>query len=207
MNDEEIEKIVLYFIIFEKEPLQIEEKDFTTTRNKLIANAINELRKEKQDVSLIKVKEKIKRNQQQVLDYLTTLGDNVYGMTAKVAYNQLKNLTKKRDIFELAKKIIVNVPDKDNADIYVQDCIRELNQITNNKSIESKSITDQVVDTVNEIQNNWQNRGDRSLYTGIYDLDDLTGGLHNKELTIIGARPRSWKNNIIFTNWRKNSRK
>lgn len=192
MNDEEIEKIVLYFIIFEKEPLQIEEKDFTTTRNKLIANAINELRKEKQDVSLIKVKEKIKRNQQQVLEYLTTLGDNVYGMTAEVAYNQLKNLTKKRDIFELAKKIIVNVPDKDNADIYVQDCIKELNKISSDDNIENDNLMNQVVETVNEIQNNWQNRGDRSLYTGIYDLDNLTGGLHNKELTIIGARPRSW---------------
>lgn len=207
MKDEEVEKIVLYFIIFEKEPLLIEEKDFTTTRNKLIANAIIQLRKEKQDVSMIKVKEKIKRNQQQVLEYLTTLGENILGVTAEFAYEQLKNLTRKREIFAFAKNILANIENKDDANIYVQDCIKELNKISSDDNIENDNLMNQVVETVNEIQNNWQNRGDRSLYTGIYDLDDLTGGLHNKELTIIGARPRSWKNNIIFTNWRKNSRK
>ena len=192
MNDEEIEKIVLYFIIFEKEPLQIEEKDFTTTRNKLIANAIIQLRKEKQDVSMIKVKEKIKRNQQQVLEYLTTLGENILGVTAEFAYEQLKNLTRKREIFAFDKNILANIENKDDANIYVQDCIKELNKISSDDNIENDNLMNQVVETVNEIQNNWQNRGDRSLYTGIYDLDNLTGGLHNKELTIIGARPRSW---------------
>lgn len=192
MKDEEVEKIVLYFIIFEKEPLLIEEKDFTTTRNKLIANAIIQLRKEKQDVSMIKVKEKIKRNQQQVLEYLTTLGENILGVTAEFAYEQLKNLTRKREIFAFAKNILANIENKDDANIYVQDCIKELNKISSDDNIENDNLMNQVVETVNEIQNNWQNRGDRSLYTGIYDLDNLTGGLHNKELTIIGARPRSW---------------
>ena len=35
-----------------------------------------------------------------------------------------------------------------------------------------------------------KNKNDYSLYTGISDLDDKILGLHNGELTIIGARPR-----------------
>ena len=41
---------------------------------------------------------------------------------------------------------------------------------------------------------------DYSLYTGIFDLDKIICGLHNEELTIIGARPRNRKDNICFTN-------
>lgn len=62
---------------------------------------------------------------------------------------------------------------------------------------------EQIVDTATEIEKNYNKRNDYSLYTGIYDLDDLTCGLHNKELTIIGARPRCWKNNINIANSRK----
>ena len=43
-----------------------------------------------------------------------------------------------------------------------------------------------------QIEQNTLKGTDYSLYTGITDLDNITCGLHRQELTIIGARPRSW---------------
>ena len=39
------------------------------------------------------------------------------------------------------------------------------------------------------IQEAYEQKTDYSLYTGFFDLDKLTGGLHRKEFTVIGARP------------------
>ena len=44
MNDEEIEKAVLFYIIFKNELFDLSEKDFTNQCNKKIINAINELK-------------------------------------------------------------------------------------------------------------------------------------------------------------------
>ena len=199
MYDEEIEKAVLYYIIFEKEQLQINEKDFIDARNKRIAKAIIELRKEKEDVSLITVQNKIKANKAQVIEYISHLGDNLFGTNLEQSFNKLKELTQKRELFNLYKTSLEEIENQDNVDLFIQDNIKKLNDIAK-KDLKDKQLIDQIVETVQEIENNYNQRNDYSLYTGIYDLDDLTCGLHNKELTIIGARPRGRKNNINFAN-------
>ena len=52
MYDEEIEKTVLYYLIFENETLNIEEEDFFLTKHKQIAKAIIELRGKKEEVNM-----------------------------------------------------------------------------------------------------------------------------------------------------------
>ena len=199
MYDEEIEKAVLYYIIFEKEQLQINEKDFIDARNKRIAKAIIELRKEKEDVSLITVQNKIKANKAQVIEYISHLGDNLFGTNLEQSFNKLKEIKEKRELFNLYKTSLEEIENQDNVDLFIQDNIKKLNDIAK-KDLKDKQLIDQIVETVQEIENNYNQRNDYSLYTGIYDLDDLTCGLHNKELTIIGARPRGRKNNINFAN-------
>ena len=58
MWDEEIEKAMLYYTIFEKEDYLLDEEDFVNERNKKIIKAINELKAEKQDISMIAIKSK-----------------------------------------------------------------------------------------------------------------------------------------------------
>ena len=196
MFDEEIEKVVLYYIIFENADNPITEDDFVYDRNKKIATAIIELRKEKKEISMISVKGKIKANQKQVLEYISNIGNNIYGTSLDDAYIKLKNLTKKRKMYNLAHEILQNIENED-ADIYSQKIIKELNEITNESDKEEKLI-DQISTAVTRIEDNWRNRNDYSLYTGILDLDNKLCGLHNQELTIIGARPGVGKTTLAL---------
>lgn len=196
MFDEEIEKVVLYYIIFENADNPITEDDFVYDRNKKIATAIIELRKEKKEISMISVKGKIKANQKQVLEYISNIGNNIYGTSLDEAYIKLKNLTKKRKMYNLAHEILQNIENED-ADIYSQKIIKELNEITNESDKEEKLI-DQISTAVMRIEDNWRNRNDYSLYTGILDLDNKLCGLHNQELTIIGARPGVGKTTLAL---------
>ena len=197
MYDEEIEKAILYYIIFKEEELDIEEEDFINIKNKQIARAIKELKQEKQEISILSVQNKIQGNQKQILEYISSLGDNVYGITADDCYNKLKGLSKKRKVFELAQSILSDITEKENIDIYIQDCVDKLNKIEK-INLKEKTFREQVANTVTEIENNWRNRDDLSLYTGIFDLDALTCGLHNQELTIIGARPGMGKTTLTL---------
>ena len=197
MYDEEIEKAVLYNIIFKKEELDIEETDFISTKNKLIAKAIQELKTEKEEISILSVQSKTKGNQKQILEYISDLGNNVYGITAEGCYNKLKELSKKRKVFELAQNILSNVTEEESIDIYIQNCIDKLNNIEK-INVKEKTFREQVAETAKEIEKNWRNREDLSLYTGIFDLDKLTCGLHNQELTIIGARPGMGKTTLTL---------
>lgn len=197
MYDEEIEKAVLYYIIFKNEELDIEESDFINMKNKLIAKAIEELKLEKEEISILSVQSKIKGNQKQILEYISNLGNNIYGITAEVCYNKLKELSKKRKVFELAQNILTNVAEEESIDIYIQDCIDKLNKIEKINTKE-KTFVEQIAETTSEIERNYNNRNDYSLYTGIFDLDKLTCGLHNQELTIVGARPGMGKTTLTL---------
>lgn len=196
MYDEEIEKAVLYYLIFENADYLIEEDDFVFERNKKIAKAIIELRSEKQNISMISVKSKIRANQNQVLEYISKIGDNIYGSKSDEVYRQLIQLSQKRKMFNLAHKILENIENED-IETYSQKVIKDINDITKQTQKE-ESLTEQITNTLTEIEANWKNRNDYSLYTGILDLDKKTCGLHNQELTIIGARPGVGKTTLAL---------
>ena len=197
MYDEEIEKAVLFYIIFKQEELDIEEEDFINIKNKTIARAIIKIKTQKEEISVLSVQNKIKGKQKEILEYISSLGNNIYGITAEGCYNRLKELSKKRKMFELAQNILINIAEEENIDIYIQDCIDKLNNIEKINTKE-KTFMEQIAETTTEIEKNYNNRNDLSLYTGILDLDKLTCGLHNQELTIIGARPAMGKTTLTL---------
>ena len=201
MWDEEIEKAMLYYIIFEKEDYLLDEEDFVNERNKKIIKAINELKAEKQEVSMMSIKSKIKANGKQVLDYLAVLGDYIRTTSAENIYARLIELSKKRKLLKLLEIEKENVTDCDNVDILAEKIIKEINKIEQINEKE-KTFLQQVVDVMGQIEENTLKGTDYSLYTGITDLDNIMCGLHRQELTIIGARPRSGKDNTCIADSR-----
>lgn len=205
MYDEELEKIMLFHIIFNNYVCDLTEKDFVDSKNVIIIKAINKLKKEKQDINLINIQEKIQRNNSKVLEYLAKLGDYGIGTEADTIYNKIIQLSQKRAIYNLLKENIITVTERTPEETYT-DLINKINKIMQRNEKEETFI-EQISKTSEEIEKSYKNKNDYSLYTGITDLDDKILGLHNGELTIIGARPRSRQNNFCITNSTKNSRK
>lgn len=197
MYDEELEKAMLYYLIFEQEDYLLDESDFVGERNKKIIKAINELKAEKQEISMFAVKAKIKANGKQVLDYITSLSEYIRTSNVESVYTQLMELSKKRKLLALMQEKIMDISDCENVDILAQEIVKEVNNIEKINEKE-KSFLEQVVETMEQIEKNTLERTDYSLYTGIQDLDQKTCGLHKQELTIIGARPGVGKTTLAL---------
>lgn len=191
MDNEEVEKAMLFYIIFEKEQFDLTEKDFINPTNKKIIQAINKLNAKKQDVSMLTIENEINENDKKILTYLSTLGDFISGSSSETIYKILKEHTKKRELISLTSKIKNEIQTEDNIDLYIEKVISELQNIEFQTKRE-EDFTSQVIKTVSLIERNITKEKDYSLYTGYFDLDALTDGLHEGEFTVIGARPRSW---------------
>jgi replicative DNA helicase len=197
MSDEELEKAMLYYLIYEQEDYVLDETDFAFERNKRIIKAINELKAEKKEISIISLQSRISANNKQVIEYLTSLNEYVYATTADYIYNQVIELSKKRKLMELLQKSITELMEAENIDIFMQDKIKQINKITEINEKE-QTFVEQVVETSTEIEKNTLQKPDYTLYTGITDLDKMICGLHKQELTIIGARPGVGKTTLAL---------
>ena len=197
MWDEEIEKAMLYYLIFEKEEYLLDEEDFVNERNKKIIKAINELKAEKQEISIMSIKSKIKANGKQVLDYLSTLGEYIRTTSVQEVYEKLIELSKKRKLLRILEEEKQNINDCENIDNLAEKIVKDINRIEQINEKE-KTFLQQVVDVTAQIEQNTLKGTDYSLYTGITDLDNIMCGLHRQELTIIGARPGVGKTTLAL---------
>lgn len=200
MYDEEIEKAILFYVIFQEEQFELTEEDFINATHKQIIKAINELKAKRQDISILTINNKIQGKN--IIEYIGILGDYVSITSADTAYKILKECTKKRQVFNLAKKIVTEIGSVENADIYIEKTIKDFQNI----EFQTEKETDfrkQVIKTVQAIEENINKKEDRSLYTGYFDLDNLTDGFHNGELTVIGARPRNSEKQHLHYNLQK----
>ena len=190
MYDEEIEKTVLYYLIFEKEPINVKEDDFFFQKHKQIVKAIDELKSKKQEINILSVKNKINGNDTEILKYISIIAESRFGSSIEYAYKELKRLSKKRKLLALSKEMQRDVEEVSEPEIYIEKKIKELTEI-NQDGEEEKTFLDIVCET-SEVIEKKRLQGteyDYKYFTGIFDLDKATNGLHEEELTIIGARP------------------
>ena len=129
MIDEEIEKAILFYIIFRNEEFDVTEKDFTSSINKKIIKAIKGIKAKKEEVSILTIKNKINSRDAKILEYLSNLGEYIYGTNPQTVYETLKKLTKKRELIELSKEIQEKVRDEEDIDIYIEKIITKLQRI------------------------------------------------------------------------------
>lgn len=197
MYDEELERAMLYYLIFEQEQYSLSEEDFVNERNKKIIRAINELKAENKEISMLTIKSKIKANGKQVLDYIISLGDFIRTSSAENVYNSLMELSKKRKLLSVLQTKLQEVLECESVNILAEDIKTQINNIVQVNE-KTETFVQKVVNTLGAIESNYNNRNDYSLYTGITDLDDKILGLHNQEFTVIGARPGVGKTTLAL---------
>lgn len=197
MYDEELERAMLYYLIFEQEQYSLSEEDFVNERNKKIIRAINELKAENKEISMLTIKSKIKVNGKQVLDYIISFGDFIRTSSAENVYNSLMELSKKRKLLSVLQTKLQEVLECESVNILAEDIKTQINNIVQVNE-KTETFVQKVVNTLGAIESNYNNRNDYSLYTGITDLDDKILGLHNQEFTVIGARPGVGKTTLAL---------
>lgn len=186
MYDEEIEKAMLYYVIFQEELFELTEADFVNSTNQKIIQAINTLKSKKIEVSMLTINNELQDNS--ILAYLAYLGDYTSRTSPETTYKILKDYTKQRQVFNLTKQVQMEVRNTENIDAFIEQTISKLQKIQM-QTQEEENFMMQVVTAAELIEKNTLKQEDYSLYTGFFDLDALTDGLHNGELTVIGARP------------------
>jgi replicative DNA helicase len=197
MFDDEIEKAVLYYMIFEGCDLLIEVEDFASNKNRRIAKSIIKLQQKKETISLITVQNEIEGNKEGALEYISNLSQNIYGVDVETCYQKLKEYSKKRRALEILTKAKASVELTEDIGGLIEDTVHSLNQV-NVIAVKDKTFVEQIYDAINVLEEKANSKTDYSMYTGIYDLDSLTDGLHAQELTIIGARPGMGKTTLAL---------
>lgn len=174
----------------------LETQDFYSKTNKAIFSLIKELNDKDETVDLLTVKElgvTKKFNGIKLLETMTDMTDKlVYAGNIDKYIKILKNLSVKRKIFNTAKKVCEEIsevdPNKDEIEVK-NEVVQKFLNIKTNKKNSNAEMKDVMIETLKDIDDKYQKRDDYSLRTGYLDLDKIIEGLHEQELTLLGARP------------------
>ena len=202
LYSQEVEQNILGCMLVFKDCLryvrEIDSKEFYITFHRKIYEIIKELTENESPVDLISVKELAKTkglDEKKTLIYLTKIAGNVV-TSASIEYyiSKLKNYSTRRSIIKESQKIISNMYEI-NSDIEAEEIKKEAIQIisdikTNSKvNKEDSDMLSLITETMQDIDNRYNKRDDHRYETGFFDLDKVTDGLHEQELTLIAARP------------------
>lgn len=174
----------------------LETQDFYSKTNKVIFSLMKELNDKDETVDLLTVKElgvTKKFNGIKLLETMTDMTDKlVYAGNIDKYIKILKNLSVKRKIFNTAKKVCEEIsevdPNKDEIEVK-NEVVQKFLNIKTNKKNSNAEMKDVMIETLKDIDDKYQKRDDYSLRTGYLDLDKIIEGLHEQELTLLGARP------------------
>lgn len=187
MFDEEIEKAVLFYMIFGEETCELTEQDFIIPTHQNIIKAYNKLKTKKQEISILTINNELDSSYE-ILEYISNLGNYIANTSFNAAYKILKKYTKQRQVFDLCKNIQKEIRQEENIDVFIERQISKLQKIEF-QTEQDNDFVKQVADVAEKIEQSLSKKEDYSFYTGFFDLDAITDGLHKGELTVVGARP------------------
>lgn len=171
---------------------ELNQEHFTNKYNKYFFNIIQKLYLNKQEISFMSIRNAILGNEKSaklseiVMSYVENF---ITSSSIDSTIAKLKDITSRKKMQSALKKAMDNAENMEQElDSVKNNLIAELKEITDSKVAGSETITEILMNTLEEIEKQKDKKG---MTTGFWKLDVLTDGLHDNELTCIGARPRN----------------
>jgi replicative DNA helicase len=191
----ETEKYIIGALILEKheEIHCIEEQDFYNPDHQLLYRVIKWLKETQKQIDVITVAEWAKKK----LDTAYEVAVECIGVVTTISnynthYTTLKLYSTKRQI---QKKIteattLLNESEHNIPEDLKNDVLQKLSEVkTPSSDCSYMGICDAMTETTALIEEEFRSNKESKLFVGFKNLDYLTAGLHEQELTIIAARP------------------
>ncbi|MDU5081989.1 DnaB-like helicase C-terminal domain-containing protein [uncultured Tissierella sp.] len=166
---------------------RLKEDDFLDATNRKVIKAMHDLTAAKQDIDLFTVHKRTSIP----ISTIANITD-IIASTANVESNikVLKDKSNRRKLINKANKIIQMAKDNTlDMDTIKNNAMREIEELEDTIDDEVVTLGQAMLETIELLQKRYENRGDTSFYIGIPKFDEATAGLHQEELTTIGARP------------------
>jgi replicative DNA helicase len=202
-SDIDIEQYVLGCLLlhperWKKYSAKLKESLFSIEKHKVIFNCISNLGSKKEKWDVLIVSNKIKECNYEIqigLEDLLKLCDLVMGTRCFNEYVKILNkYSVKRQMGQSAEKLIRDLKQGDNDTLGVIEQhnkrLRDIQQQLNTK--DTSSITDSCNEILSRLDNPNQPQS-MGIQTGIIELDNMTGGLQNSNLILLGGRPSMGK--------------
>jgi len=191
-NNQDIEKSVLGCLLMGKQDyvIKLSELDFMGETNRTIYKAIRKLYDKKEAIDIITVSDAI--GTENALEIVTGLNDYV-ATPENIEYyiSKLKTYTMRREVIKAALKV-KEMAEGDKYETAIElknDVLQAFDIEVYDGNKEDNSLRAIILKALDDIEQNYKAKHEDKLFTGFYDLDKLTAGLHPEELTIIAARP------------------
>ncbi len=162
-------------------------EDFIDTTSKTVFAAIEILKARKENIDIFTINKQSKVS----VTIIGKLTETVI-TTANIDSNVkvLKDKSNRRKLIQKANIILEMVKDtsKDIGDIK-NDALKEIQELEDVVDEGVVTLSQAMLETQNLLDTRYENKDDKSYYTGLSKLDKSTAGLHKEELTTIGSRP------------------
>lgn len=169
----------------------LSQEHFTNKYNKYFFNIIQKLYLNKQEISFMSIRNAILGNEEsaKLSEIIMSYVENfVTSSSIDSTIAKLKDITTRKKVQSALKKAMDNAENMEQElDSTKNNLIAELKEISESNVAGAGSITEILMNTLEEIEKQKDKKG---MTTGFWKLDVLTDGLHDNELTCIGARPR-----------------
>lgn len=135
----------------------------------------------------------------EIRNFIVGLLDAYYSSAGLPDYvEMMKKKYREREAIRLASDILY---DSENGGLdmsIVDKSIADFIALSAQSSIYDRSVKEILPKTVEQIEEAFESEGLSGLTTGISELDEMTGGLHNTDLIIIAARPAMGKTAFLL---------
>ena len=191
-NNQDIEKSVLGCLLLGKQDyvIKLSELDFMSEVNRLIYKAIRELHSHKAAIDEFTVSVALKIDN--ALETIVDLSHYVASSENIEHYiTILKTYTMRREVIKASIKT-KEMAENNFYDTGIElksDVLQALDIDVYDNTKRDNSLKSILPAAISDIEKKYRAKDEEKLFTGFYDLDKLTAGLHSEELTIIAARP------------------